>query len=68
MMIYNLAGIKLDGDPYIIAGFTRDEVKLGMNIAYNAASLGLAKTALAQRWAELKRRRTSQLRNFGRQR
>ena len=68
LMIYNLAGIKFDGDPYIIAGFTRDEVKLGMNIAYNAASLGLAKTALAQRWAELERRRTSQLRNFGSQR
>jgi hypothetical protein len=52
-ILYNLAGIKLDGDPYIIAGFTRDEVKLGMNIAYNAVSLGWAKTALARRWAEL---------------
>ena len=51
-ILYNQAGISLDGDPYHIAGFPREEVKLGLNIAYNAKTLRGAKSALALKLAE----------------
>jgi hypothetical protein len=52
MIVCNLAGVKLDGDPYDIAGFYRDEVKYGMNIAYNAMTLNKAIGALAGKVAK----------------
>jgi hypothetical protein len=48
----NDAGIRLDGDPYDITGFARDEVKFGINIAFNAKTLHGAKMALGAKWAE----------------
>jgi hypothetical protein len=51
-ILYNQAGIPLEGDPYDIAGFPRDEVKLGLNIAYNAKTPHAARSALALKLAE----------------
>jgi hypothetical protein len=51
-MLYNQAGIALDGDPYEIAGYPREEVKLGLNIAYNAKTPHGARSALALKLAE----------------
>jgi hypothetical protein len=51
-ILYNQAGIELDGDPYDIAGLPREEVKLGLNIAYNAPTLCGARSALALKLAE----------------
>jgi hypothetical protein len=51
-LVYNSAGIKMDGHPYDIAGFLREEIKLGVNITLNAETLLVAKNALAWKLAE----------------
>jgi hypothetical protein len=57
-MVHNMLGVAMpDDDPYTIAGFTRDEVKVGMNIYYNAATRTGAQHALASEWAKARRRR-----------
>jgi hypothetical protein len=51
-IVCNLAGVTLDGDPYDIPGFHREEVKLGLNITFNAVTLNKARGALAGRLTE----------------
>ena len=46
-ILYGNAGIKFTGDPYDIAGFERDEIKLGFNVALNAKNKRAAVAALA---------------------
>jgi len=48
-MLYNGAKARLDGEPYDIRGFDRGDVKLGVNIALNAASRPAAVAALANK-------------------
>jgi hypothetical protein len=56
-MVHNMLGVAMPDDPYAIAGFSRDdEVKVGMNIYYNAATRTGAVRALASAWAEAARR------------
>jgi hypothetical protein len=52
MIFCNDAGIKLDRHPYDVDGYSRGEVKDGLNIAYNAKTLPAARGALAAKSAE----------------
>ena len=45
-MLYNEAKVRFSGDAYDIGGFERNEVKLGVNIAFNAKSRPAAVAAL----------------------
>lgn len=51
-ILYAQAGIPLDGDPYDITGFKRDEIKLGLLIAINASTEKGAVRALGKKLAE----------------
>jgi hypothetical protein len=48
-MLYNEAGIRLDRPPYEVDGLERGEVKLGINIAFNAKSKPATVAALADK-------------------
>jgi hypothetical protein len=48
-MLYNEAGVRLDRPPYDIDGFERGDIKLGMNIAFNAKTRPAAVAALADK-------------------
>jgi hypothetical protein len=48
-MLYNEAGIRLDRPPYEIDGFERKDVKLGINISFNAKTKPATIAALADK-------------------
>jgi hypothetical protein len=48
-MLYNKAGIRMDRPPYEIDGLERGDVKLGINIAFNAKSKPATIAALAEK-------------------
>ncbi|GLB64923.1 hypothetical protein NCCP2495_28030 [Dietzia sp. NCCP-2495] len=48
-MALTKAGVRVpDGDPYEIEGFDRDDVKLAVNVLFNAANFGSASRAIAK--------------------
>jgi hypothetical protein len=48
-ILYNQAGIRLDGNPYEVKGFERNEIKLAINIAFNARNKVSAVKAIAKK-------------------